>query len=89
MEETESPPIQHYEILQQKTISKKGRWWTLLVLLKDPEKEQTFMALYKFQKRIKDEESYWSKHSSFRINNTIHVRTLIESLQILLDVWEK
>lgn len=87
--EEEEVPIQYYEVLAQKTISKKGRWWTLLTLLKDPEKEQTFMAIYKFQKKTRNEEKYWAKHSSFRINNTEHVRKLIESCQSLLNEWEK
>ena len=48
MTEEEEPPIQYYEIIEHKTISKRGRWWTLLTLLKDTEKDQTFLSIYKF-----------------------------------------
>ena len=87
----EEPPIQYYEILSQKTISKRGPWWTLLTLLKDSERDKTFMAIYKFQKRTNKstEEKYWAKHSSFRLNNIKHVHILIESLQSLVNEWEK
>ena len=87
----EEPPIQYYEILEYKTISKKGPWWTLLTLLRDSEKDQTFMSIYKFQKKTNKstDEKYWSKHSSFRINNVKHAKILIESLQNLLNEWEK
>ncbi|NVM02531.1 MAG: hypothetical protein HWN67_09365 [Candidatus Helarchaeota archaeon] len=91
MAEEEEPPIQYYEILEHKTISKRGRWWTLLTLLKDTEKDQTFLSIYKFQKRTNKntEEKYWAKHSSFRINNIKHAETLVESLKDLMVIWEE
>ncbi len=91
MAEEEEPPIQYYEIIKHKTISKRGRWWTLLTLLKDTEKDQTFLSIYKFQKRTNKstDEKYWAKHSSFRINNIKHAQTLVESLKDLMDTWEE
>jgi len=91
LSEDEEPPIQYFEILNFKTISKRGRWWTLLALLRDTEKDQTFLSLYKFQKRTnkETEEKYWSKHSSFRVNNKKHAHSLIESLESLLEEWKE
>jgi len=91
LSEEEEPPIQYYEIIDHKTISKRGRWWTLLALLRDTDKEQIFLSIYKFQKRTnkQTEEKYWAKHSSFRVNSVKHAKTLIESIQALLEEWEE
>ena len=87
----EEPPIQYYEIIDFKTISKRGRWWTLLALLRDTDKDQVFISLYKFQKRTnkQTEEKYWAKASSFRINNKKHIENYIEALKTVAEGWEE
>ena len=88
----EEPPIQYYEILDHKTITRRGVWWILVALCREPtESNKTFLALYKFQKQKNKEtgDSYWQKRSSFRLNNLKHIPTVLDALKILSEDWEK
>ncbi len=91
MSEEDGPPIQFFEILDYKTVTRRGPWWTLLALLRDPEKETTFLAFYKYQKRKNKEtgEGYWQKSKSFRINNIDHVPKLLDAIQNLTEAWKE
>lgn len=87
----EEPPIQYYEVLEYKTISRRGVWWLLVALCRDTENETTFLAFYKYQKRKNKEDgtSYWQKKSSFRWNNLDHIPKILESIQELQKIWEE
>ncbi|MHA1266002.1 MAG: hypothetical protein ACTSRS_12290 [Candidatus Helarchaeota archaeon] len=90
MSEEEVPPIQYYEVLEFKTISRRGPWWILLALCRDTENEKVFLSFYKYQKRKnQDGTSYWQKKSSFRWNNLKHIPQLIESVQKLAEAWDE
>jgi len=85
----ETPPIQYYEVIDFKTISKRGAWWILLALCRETESNKMFLAFYKYQKRKNQEgESYWQKKSSFRWNNINHIPKIIESIQELTEEWK-
>jgi hypothetical protein len=86
----DEPPIQYYEVIDYKTIAKRGVWWILLALCRDAQYEKTFLAFYKFQKRKgPDGEPQWQKKSSFRWNNIEHVPKVVETLHTLTEVWKE
>ncbi|MHA1130590.1 MAG: hypothetical protein ACTSQI_18040 [Candidatus Helarchaeota archaeon] len=87
----EEPPIQYYEVLDYKTITRRGPWWILLALCREPtESNKTFLAFYKYQKRKNSEtgDSYWQKKSSFRLNNIKHIPAILEAVKELSEEWE-
>ena len=88
--EKEYPPIQYFEILDFKTIFRWGPWWTLLALCRDPEKETTFLALYKYRKRKnQDGEGYWQKATSFKFNKIEIIPKVLDTIQELTDAWNE
>ena len=89
MTEPEDPPIQYYEVIDYKTITRRGAWWILLALCRETESGKTFLSFYKYQKRKNQEgESYWQKKSSFRWNNIKHIPKILETIQELTKEWE-
>jgi hypothetical protein len=45
-------PISEYyrtEIVDAQTISRKGGWWTAVLLIRDPKSKVPFVALYRWQ----------------------------------------
>ena len=70
-------------ILDGRTISRAGVWWTAVLAVEDPTTGRPFIGLYKWQKR----NGEWKKASSFKINSAKHAATLIESLLALQTVW--
>ena len=90
LSEEEGPPIQYYEVLDYKTITRRGPWWILTALCRDTQNEKTFLAFYKYQSRKNQEgERYWQKKSSFRLNNIKHIPKVLETIQELTDAWKE
>ncbi|MFX1297454.1 MAG: hypothetical protein ACFFD2_21705 [Promethearchaeota archaeon] len=86
----EEPPIQFYEVIDFKTITRKGTWWILLALCREMESRKTFLAFYKFQKRKnQDGKPYWQKKTSFRWNNIKHIPKILDTIKELTKEWEK
>ena len=85
----EEPPVQFYEIIDWNTISKRGPWWTMIILLRDPENDKIFLSFYKYRKYKKEDGPQWVKKSSFRINNVEHVNKYIEILSKMKKKFEQ
>lgn len=57
-------PISEYyrqNILDARTISRGGPWWTAVLLIQDPKSNRPFVALYRWQKT----ESGWKARKRF------------------------
>jgi hypothetical protein len=80
-------PVDEYlrrQITDARTISKKGPWWTAVLLFEDPDSKKRFLGLYKWNKH----STRWHKHSSFRINSKRHLDAAICALQQFSDEFE-
>ena len=72
-------PISDYlkpHILDARTISHTGAWWTAILLIRDPKSEKPYVAFYKWQKR----NGEWKRASGFKINNKKALGSSIECL---------
>ena len=86
----DEPPIQYYEVIDHKTIAKRGPWWVLLALCRDIDKDKIFVSFYKFRKRKNESgDAYWQKNSSFRWNNIDHLPKVLEALQQMSELWKE
>ena len=71
-------PIDDYyreNILDAFTISRKGKWWSAVLLIQDPQAKKPFIIYYKWNKR----GYQWKKSSSFRCNSKKDVTKLLEA----------
>lgn len=80
-------PVAEYlqgNIVDGRTISNTGSWWTAVLVVQNPENEKRYIALYRWR-RAKDG---WKKMSSFKINGARpleEILTAIDELRELLD----
>ena len=63
-------------ILDARTVSRRGGWWSAVLKIEDPRTKEPYIALYRW--RLKEGE--WKKATSFKINSSDHVKTIIEAL---------
>ena len=77
--ETFDFPVSEYlrdNILDARTVSKRGPWWTALLVINDPETKKTYVAFYKWKKNA----GAWKKMTSFRINSLKHLEIVKKAL---------
>ena len=80
-------PISEYlrpNIIDATTVSRKGGWWTAVLLIRDPKSQKPYLALYRWQKRGGD----WKKSSSFKINSPEQLAKIMDSLTNLASHLE-
>ena len=80
----ELPVSDYYRswVVDFRTISRTGSWWTAVVLLKNPDKPKPTMALYKWQRTNGD----WKQRSKFNINSGKEIKKAIIAISELLEV---
>lgn len=77
-------PIDDYyksHIVDAITLSRKGVWWTAVLLIEDPKTDHLFVSIYRWQKTGDD----WKKRSSMRINSKKDCSALEEALSGFQD----
>jgi len=73
-------PISEYyreNLLDIKTISNTGTWWTAVLAIKDPKTEKPFIAFYRWQKR----HGEWKCSSSFKIRTSKQLKEIVNVAQ--------
>ena len=72
-------PVAEYlrpHILDARTISRTGAWWTAILVIEDPRNNKPYIALYKWQSK----DGSWRKSTSFRISQGKHLTGIVETL---------
>lgn len=72
-------PVAEYlrtHILDARTVSRSGGWWTAVLLIEDPRNGKPYLALYRWQRRHDE----WKKASSFKINSTAQLVEIVDCL---------
>jgi len=79
----------YYHLIKGKTISRRGKWWTAILLVQSVNNaDKLILVIQRWQKRNRaDSEadgnisSYWSQLKSFTINSTKHWDILKETVE--------
>ena len=58
-------PVQYYEVISGKTITKRGVWWTAALILRDPERDNIFLAIYRWRKK----GDSWTRNKQITFSN--------------------
>lgn len=84
---TNFPVSDYYKnhILDAETISKKGGWWTAVLLLQDPNSGKSFVNIYRWQLT----ELGWKTRKRFTFKKVNEVRKIFESVQRFSKYFEK
>lgn len=70
-------PISDYykeNIVDAKTISRRGGWWTAIILTKDPKNDKLKIILYKWQLR----GNGWKTRKSFIFKSVKEITTIFK-----------
>ena len=73
-------PISDYyksHILDARTLSNRGGWWTAVLLIEDPKTNKPFVSVYRWQHT----ESGWKLRNRVHIKNRADAKLLIESIE--------
>lgn len=73
-------PLSDYyrgNVIDGRTITRTGRWWTAALLIKDPKTEEPFVALYRWEKMGEE----WKKRKSISFKTRPHVDAVVEALE--------
>jgi hypothetical protein len=73
-------PVDKYyrdNILDARTITHSGSWWSAILVIRDPKTLAPFVALYKWRKR----DGEWKKATSFKINKLGDLQTIQAALE--------
>jgi hypothetical protein len=79
MKGSELVPLSDYykeDLIDIITISRGGRWWSAVLLLKDSNSDNKFISIYKWQ-MVRNE---WKLRKNYRINNKEELNVIIEAL---------
>lgn len=78
-EEFKFPVSDYYRdtIIDARTISRAGGWWTAVLVIEDPKNGKPFINLYRWQKRGDD----WKTRKNFKVNSRKLLLALIGSLE--------
>ena len=80
-------PISEYyrdHILDARTISRGGNWWTAVLLISDPKTNKPFLAIYKWQHT----ETGWKTRQRFIFRKKQDVTSVFESVTRLSEQLE-
>ena len=75
-------PVSDYykeQVVEARTISRSGLWWSAILLIRDPKTSKPFLAFYRWQKRDGD----WKVRKSFKCGTVRDARKIIDILQEL------
>lgn len=73
-------PISDYyrdNIVDARTISRSGNWWTALLVIRDPRSGRPFLGLYRWQ----NANGQWKTRSRFLIRRESDLQTIVDCLQ--------
>jgi hypothetical protein len=73
-------PISEYyrtNIIDAETVARSGRWWTALLVIKDPKTEKPFVGLYRWE----NDGSAWKVRKNFPIRSRKSLQDIIRALQ--------
>lgn len=79
-EDINSIPITEFykdRVIKVKTISKKGGWWSVVVLLKDPQSGSNFINIYRWQLA----EDRWKARKRFTFRKVKEVTALTNTIK--------
>jgi hypothetical protein len=78
MARTRFPVAEYYAdyVLDGVTLSRKGGWWSALLLIRDPKTDEPFLNLYRWQQV----DGTWKNRKSFVIRDQKAVDTIISAL---------
>lgn len=72
-------------VLDGRTFSRRGGWWSAILLIRDPRSEVPFIGLYRWQK-VGDE---WRTRKSFSLRKIAQVDQVIETLNQFKDALQE
>lgn len=75
-------PVSEYlrkSIINARTISRRGAWWTACLAIKDPKGDKVHIAIYKWQKR----NNQWKQAQKIKINSQKDLDKIVEALKEL------
>lgn len=64
-------------VIDGKTISRKGPWWSAVLLVRHPRSKKLFIGLYRWQKR----SDGWKRVGSFKLWDPDQVQSVIAALR--------
>ena len=73
-------PVSEYyrtNIIDAETVARSGRWWTALLVIKDPKTERPFVSLYRWE----NAGSVWKVRKNFPIRSRKSLQGIIAALQ--------
>lgn len=84
---TNFPVSDYYKsrIVDGTTITRKGNWWTAVLLLRDPKKENLFVKIYTWENRGGE----WKVAQSFKLGNQLNATKIIETAEKFLSKARK
>lgn len=65
------------KVIDGQTISRRGGWWSAVLLIRDPHSEAPFIGLYRWQKTADG----WRTRKSFSLRKASQVNRVIEVLK--------
>lgn len=80
----ETFPVSDYyrpHVVEGTTISKRGAWWSAVLLIRDPNSGKRFVKLYRWQ-RSGDE---WKTRTSYKIAKIAQLRDTLSALETYAD----
>ena len=80
-------PISDYykkEIIDARTISRAGRWWSAALLITDPKNKKPMLRLYKWERT----EGGWKTRQRFAIRKREDVLLVVDCLRSFADRLE-
>ena len=84
----------YYHLIKGKTISRRGRWWTAVLLVQSvDDAEKRIVVIQRWQKRNKADpeaegkmSSYWAQAKSFNLNSSRPWEILRETVEEWLSI---
>ena len=84
MEMGKNFPVSDYfreNIVDAETISRRGAWWTAVLVIKDPKTDNPFLSIYRWSKS----GDTWKKRKSISFSNKGQLEKLVNALNNLKD----
>lgn len=73
-------PVSEYyrkNIVDAETVARSGRWWTALLVIKDPRTEKPFISLYRWE----NDGSGWKVRKNFPIRSRKSLQGIVGALR--------
>lgn len=80
---TNFPILDYYKdnIMDAETISRGGKWWTAVLLIKDPTTEKPFVAIYRWELT----KTGWRVRKSVTFKQQKHLKLVIGALSKFVE----